>query len=93
MNRSQFIEAVVAGARARNLAVTHNRNGRVSICFNATSKKSLHADHLGKLFDCGYAEQGRTQAERNALVKQVAPGRPCTHRELREIVEAMVPSK
>ena len=89
MHRNEFVQAVIAGAGRRALPVSYNRNGRASILFNAKSKKSLHADHLAALFDRGYADPERTPAERNALVKLVAPGRPCTHRGLREIVEQM----
>lgn len=90
MNRVQFIAAVIEGAGQSNLKVSYNKRGRASICFNERSNKSLHADHLIKLFDLGYAERGKSAAERNALVKLVAPGRPCTHVGLRKIVERIV---
>lgn len=89
MERNVFITAVVESAKARGLAVSRNRAGLASICFNQTSNKSLHADHLGKLFDLGYSSPCATKAQRSVLVNQVAPGRPCTHRRLREIVESL----
>lgn len=89
MNRGEFIAAVLSGAAARGLSITSGHGGRMTICFNQKSNKCLHTDHLGRLFDLGYANPERVRASLNSLVKQVAPGRSCTHRGLREIVAAL----
>jgi len=44
--------------------------------------KKLHANHISKLFPY-VLENG---ANVNKLIEKIAPGRPCTHKPFREIV-------
>lgn len=45
--------------------------------------KKLHSEHIKKL----YPDALKSDARIARLVESVAPGRPCTHRPSREIVE------
>jgi len=79
MNQQEFIDEVVRCARANGFKIETNRNGQTQIDFG---HKRLHSGHLAQLFpeilfrDANIAE----------LVDAVAPGRPCTHKPMREII-------
>ncbi len=88
MNKQNFVEAVLLAARERGLRVEPNRNGQQQICFNEKSKKSLHVRHLEDLHPA-ILDPDLSVTEVNALIQKVAPGRPCTHRGMREIVETI----
>lgn len=85
MTKADFVEAVLEAARQRGLRVCVNRDGLDQICFNEKSKKSLHRGHLEQLHPA-ILRSGLSKSQMNALIEQVAPGRPCTHRGMREIV-------
>ena len=57
-----------------------NRNGQTQIDFG---HKKLHSGHLEQLF-VAILKPGANVAR---VIESVAPGRPCTHRPMREILE------
>ena len=85
MNKAEFVKAILEAARQGGLRVYVNREGLDQICFNEKSKKSLHRNHLEQLHPA-ILRSGLSKSQMNALIEQVAPGRPCTHRSMREIV-------
>ena len=88
MKKADFVTAVFEAARKRGLRVHVNREGLDQICFNEKSKKSLHRGHLEQLHPA-ILRRGLSRSQMNALIEKVAPGRPCTHRGMREIVGAL----
>lgn len=93
VQKEQFIEAVFRTARTRGLQVRLNRRGIESICFNEKSKKCLTRDHIGLLFELGIHRPDNVTADFRRLIDEVAPGRPCTHRGMREIVQRIIGAK
>lgn len=85
MKKADFVKAVFEAARRRGLRVYVNREGLDQICFNEKSKKSLHRGHLEQLHPA-ILRSGLSKTQMNAIIEQVAPGRPCTHRGMRDIV-------
>ena len=85
MKKADFVTAVLEVARQRGLRVYVNREGLDQICFNEKSKKSLHQGHLQQLHPA-ILQIGLSRSQMNTLIEQVAPGRPCTHRGMRDIV-------
>ncbi|MBC8730029.1 hypothetical protein [Paraburkholderia sp. UCT2] len=85
MEKADFVTAVLDAARNRGFRVERNRDGLNQICFNEKSRKSLHQGHLERLFPA-ILQAGLSKSQMNALIDGVAPGRPCTHRGMREIV-------
>ena len=82
MNQQEFIEHVARNARAKGFKIETNRNGQTQIDFGP---KKLHSGHLAQLFP----EILFRDANVAKLIDAVAPGRPCTHKPLREIVEQL----
>jgi len=79
MNRQQFIDAVVREASKDGYRIETNRNGQTQIDFG---HKKLHAGHLEKLYPAILKPGANVARE----IENVAPGRPCTHRPMREIL-------
>lgn len=88
MNKLEFIDAVIDGARKRNdCEIEDSRNGR-QICFkddDGHTVKKLHEGHLTEL----YPAILEPDAHIPTLIEAIAPGRPCTHKPMREIVEGI----
>ena len=82
MNQQEFIDQVVRKARDNGFKVEANRNDQVQIDFG---HKKLHAGHLAQLFP----EILLKDANVAKLIDEVAPGRPCSHKPMREIVEQL----
>ena len=82
MNEQEFIDRVALKARARGFRVETNRNGQVQIDFG---NKKLHAGHLASL----YPKIVMPHVNIPKLIDSVAPGRPCTHKPMREIIAAL----
>lgn len=82
MGDQRFIRDVVETARQRGFKIETNRDGLVQIDFG---NKKLHAGHLSRLFP-DILEAGADVA---GLIERVAPGRPCTHRPMREIISEL----
>jgi len=83
MNQQEFIDQVSRIARAKGFKVETNTNGQTPIDFG---HKKLHSGHLAKLFP----EILLRDANIAKLIDAVAPGRPCAHKPMREIVEQLV---
>ncbi|AMR66724.1 hypothetical protein A0T30_10280 [Aquipseudomonas alcaligenes] len=84
MDENEFVEAVFRLAAEQGLKVEERRPGR-SVCFKQTSNKWLSEQHLRQLFPA-ILESDLSSAKINQLIEQVAPGRPCTHVGMRQIV-------
>jgi hypothetical protein len=83
MEHWQFVELVIEIARRLGFKIETNRDGVLQIDFGY---KKLHAGHLRKLFP-RILQKDVNVAK---LVEEVAPGRPCTHKPMREIVAQIV---
>ncbi|WP_157696247.1 hypothetical protein [Caballeronia temeraria] len=88
MDEKEFVDQVLRLARERGLRVETNRSGLEQITFNETSRKALHTGHVARLFPEALAP-GLTPRQFNALLRSIAPGRPCTQKGMREIVDAI----
>ena len=82
MNKQEFIDQVFRNARAKGFKIEMNRNGQTQIDFG---HKKLHSGHLEQLFP----EILFRDANVAKLIDAAAPGRPCTHKPMREIVEQL----
>lgn len=82
MNKQEFIDQVFRNARAKGFKIEMSRNGQTQIDFG---HKKLHSGHLEQLFP----EILFRDANVAKLIDAVAPGRPCTHKPMREIVEQL----
>ncbi|MBB5413682.1 hypothetical protein HDG34_007660 [Paraburkholderia sp. HC6.4b] len=89
MTKQDFVQRSLDIAKAMGLrvdAVTQGEaRGLLRICFNEKSGKFLHELHLQSLYPL-LRKRGLSVAELNAAIESVAPGRPCTHRGMREII-------
>ncbi|WP_186016165.1 hypothetical protein [Burkholderia gladioli] len=88
MTKNEFRSRVFELARERRLAVDTMCDGKQRIWFNLKSKKFLHVDHIDALFAL-LRQPGLDRATIRAEIERVAPGRPCTHRGMREIYERL----
>ncbi|WP_175783885.1 hypothetical protein [Burkholderia ambifaria] len=86
MTKSEFRARVFETARAKRLKVDQMQDGKDRIWFNLNSKKFLHSDHIDSLFDL-LRRPNLSRQVVNAEIERVAPGRPCTHKGMREIYE------
>jgi hypothetical protein len=78
MNAIDFATQVIKLARFHGYKIQTNRLGLEQIDFG---NKKLHSDHLQRMFPL--ISSG---IEVNKAIDQVAPGRPCCHRPMRELV-------
>jgi hypothetical protein len=78
MTQDEFVDAIVATARSLDYSIENSRNGR-QIDFG---HKKLHEGHLNLLYPDILAEDAHIPS----LIEAVAPGRPCSHKPMREIV-------
>ena len=86
MNSQQFIDQVVQLARRAGYKIEVNRYSQVQIDFG---NKKLHSGHLERLFP----EILSPCANLPRLIENIAPGRPCTHRPMRHIVQQITEGK
>ncbi|WP_060036937.1 hypothetical protein [Burkholderia sp. MSMB1078WGS] len=84
MTRAEFRTLVFEIARAKCLRVDEMRDGKARIWFNEKSQKFLHADHIDDLYD-RLRHPNLSMHDINIAIENAAPGRPCTHRGMREI--------
>ena len=80
MDIQQFIDQVVKIARDKGFRIETNRDGRTQIDFG---NKKLHALHLRAMFP-EIVEDG---VAISTIIEKVAPGRPCTFKPMKEIIE------
>ena len=81
MNQDEFVDAVLAEASRGGYKIEGSRNGR-QVDFG---HKKLHEQHLRAL----YPEILAHGASVSALIDEVAPGRPCSHRPMKTILAAL----
>jgi hypothetical protein len=79
MEIQQFIEQVLKIARENGYRIETNRDGLAQIDFG---NKKLHAGHLRAVFP-EIMEDGAAIAE---IIERAAPGRPCAHKPMKEII-------
>lgn len=80
-SKEQFIDDVFRVARERGYRIeTNRRNNLPQIDFGL---KKLHLGHIKKLYPDVLLENAKV----NKLIERVAPGRPCSHKPFREIIE------
>lgn len=83
IDKEKFIDEVVRVAGNRGYKVELNaRTGQTQIDFG---RKKLHVGHLSKL----YPSALMPNAIISSLIEKVAPGRPCSHKPMREIIEQL----
>lgn len=80
MDIHQFINQVVTIAQKKGFRIETNRDGVTQIDFG---NKKLHARHLRAMFP-RIVENG---ASISRTIEMVAPGRPCTFKPMKEIIE------
>ena len=81
LTKSDYLKQVLQVARTQGYKVeTSGRSGLEQIDFG---NKKLHSEHLEKL----YPDILQPDAEIPALIDKVAPGRPCAHKPMREIIQ------
>ncbi|RZB31324.1 MAG: hypothetical protein SRB2_04849 [Desulfobacteraceae bacterium Eth-SRB2] len=80
LSKEQFEQEIFRIAKRQGYNIEKNkRNGLKQIVFD---HKKLHADHIQQL----YPDILTRTEELPKLIEKVAPGRPCTHRPMREII-------
>ncbi|MFA8393295.1 hypothetical protein ACEPUD_24580 [Burkholderia ubonensis] len=84
MTKAEFRTLVFEIARAKRLRVDAMKDGKERIWFNEKSQKFLHADHIDALYD-RLRHPNLSARDASIEIENVAPGRPCTHRGMREI--------
>ena len=82
MNEDVFIKEVIGTARSLGYKIETNRNGLIQIDFG---HKKLHEGHLRAIFPQIF----QPEANINQLIDDIAPGRPCDHRPMKEILARM----
>ena len=83
MSPAVFVEHVTRVAREHGYKIeSHAHSGEPQIDFG---NKKLHAGHLRRMLPAILANTG-TMA---SIIDEVAPGRPCSHRPMREIIEQL----
>lgn len=78
---TECVDMIIDEARKRGYAIEDSRNGR-QINFG---HKKLHEGHLTALCPDIFCLDARIPT----LINKVAPGRPCAHKPMREIVESI----
>ena len=83
IGKEQFIAEAIRVAREHGYRIESNaRTGQTQIDFG---NKKLHAGHLGKLYPSALVPN----ANISSLIERVAPGRPCSHKPMRAIIEQL----
>ena len=80
LNKEQFVREVFRIAEKQGYKIEQNK--RIDLKQIDFGHKKLHAGHIQQLYPDILAFTG----ELPKLIKRVAPGRPCTHRPMRNIV-------
>jgi hypothetical protein len=77
--KAQFVSEVIATARRKGWRIETNRDGLTQIDFG---NKKLHVGHLEAMFPKILDDT----ASIARIIEEVAPGRSCTHKPMREIL-------
>jgi hypothetical protein len=78
ITQDEFVDAIVETARSHGYSIENSRHGR-QIDFGY---KKLHEGHLRQLYPDILTEGANIPS----LIDATAPGRPCSHKPMREIV-------
>ena len=82
-NKNDFIQEVLRIAKEKGYTIEiGKRNKLEQIDFG---NKKLHAGHLEQLFP----EILQNNVNISELIEKVAPGRPCAHKPMREIISEL----
>lgn len=83
ITKDQFVREVIRIARERGYKIESNaRTGQEQIDFG---NKKLHSGHLGDLYPAILSDNPNV----SFLIDKVAPGRGCSHKPMREIMEQL----
>jgi len=83
ISKDQFIKEVMRVAREYGYKIESNsQTGQAQIDFG---NKKLHAGHIADIYPAALSPQ----ANISSLIETVAPGRPCAHKPMREIIEQL----
>lgn len=83
LSKAEFITEVLRVARLQGYTIeTNARTGLDQVDFG---NKKLHAAHLADL----YPEILHQNVRIPALIDKLAPGRPCAHKPMREILDVL----
>jgi hypothetical protein len=80
---NDFLRDVFQISALRGYVIEINRDGLRQIDFG---HKKLHEEHLRRL----YPNILRNNADISALIKIIAPGRPCSHRPMKIIIAELL---
>lgn len=83
LNEAIFVKRVVFHARKSGFRIETAPSGEEQIDFG---NKKLTVTHLSKLYPAIVQEN----ADVAKLIDTIAPGRPCTHKPMKEIVQKLV---
>ena len=79
ITQDQFIDAVIEEAQQAGYSIEISGNNGRQIDFR---NKKLHEGHLRDLYPDILADDGNVSAQ----IERIAPGRPCTHKPMKEII-------
>jgi hypothetical protein len=83
ISKEQFINEIIRAARENGYKIESSaRTGETKIDFG---NKKLHAGHLAGLYPAALSPH----ADIASLIESLAPGRPCTHKPMKEIIEQL----
>ena len=81
--KDQFVKEVIRVARERGFKIESNaRTGQEQIDFG---NKKLHSGHLGDLYPAILSDNPNV----SSLIEKIVPGRPCSHKPMKEIMEQL----
>lgn len=83
LTKLQLIDEIIRVSRMQGHKIEiSSKNGLKQIDFR---NKKLHVEHLEKL----YPDILQIDAYIPSLINKIAPGRPCSHRPMRQIMEQL----
>jgi hypothetical protein len=83
ISKDEFIKEVIRIARERGYKIESSaRTGQEQIDFG---NKKLHSGHLGDLYPAILSDYANVSSQ----IDKVAPGRGCSHKPMREIIEQL----
>ena len=83
ISKERFMSEVIRVAGEHGYKIESNaKTGQAQIDFG---NKKLHAGHLSELYPAILS----TEANISTLIESVAPGRPCSHKPIKQIIEQL----
>ncbi|MBK6897441.1 MAG: hypothetical protein IPH06_12705 [Alphaproteobacteria bacterium] len=79
LSQEEFISKLYSLASEQGYSVYQNKKGLMAIDFG---HKQLHEGHLKAL----WPQILQTGAQISKLIECIAPGRPCTHKPMKELI-------